>query len=238
MSTCTHFRLVICLCKHHHCPYIFCKLILNQEDSYIWLPFILCIICLTHVWFQVKTEKILSLARHGFDQENLSAICQHFNDLDAYKRALSTEETDKIYHTSINDLHEICVNLYKRAVVEMVTRVKERSMVLIGDFKKTWFANVDRHETASQIHRRGGRETIKRKLKEIGEYCELWSKFLTRKDNQVQIMLHFTCTFVVFCGHSMIFPNSIHIHIHMHMHMHRLMIFLNSILSTLLICSA
>jgi hypothetical protein len=113
-------------------------------------------------------------------------------DLDALARAISTDETDKIYTTSANDLHEFCVRLYNRAVEEMAHQVKQKGLAVIDNFRKTWLSNVDKHETASQVLKKGGKEILKRQLKNASEYLDLWKRFLvSKKDHEVQLCLYY-----------------------------------------------
>ncbi len=143
---------------------------------------------MSNVWVQVKTEDVSSLARYGFDQANLSAISKHLQNLDDLARAIQADEPNKIYDTSINALHKICEGLHKRAMVEMATRVQEKGIVLIDEFKKIWFSKVDKYETATQFSRKSGKDLVKRQLQEYPEYLRLWQTYFHSKTHdQVHI---------------------------------------------------
>jgi hypothetical protein len=79
------------------------------------------------------------------------------------------------------------VSLHKRAVVEMANQVQTKAIGLIDQFRKSWFSKVDQYETAVQVQKEGGAESLKLQLKECPEYLGLWQKYFSLKEeNQVQ----------------------------------------------------
>jgi hypothetical protein len=137
---------------------------------------------LTHACVQVQIDNIVSLSAHGFDQENLNSISTNLDNLSALERVLPSDEAKDICKNCQNLLQDICMDLHKRAVIEMTKYVQTKGSALISDFRSSWLSHVDVHENALVVQK-AGQQKLKKQLEQYPPYLELWEKYFQSTTN-------------------------------------------------------